>query len=120
MGKGKVKDPNQVSIGKFLAWQSRGVSFGALMIVTGYITIFCTDTLKMSPALVGTLLMASKIFDGVTDVVAGYVVDNTNSRWGKGRPYEWCIVGSWLCTLLLFYTPVEWLSLIHISEPTRP
>lgn len=108
MGKGKVKDPNKVSIGKFLAWQSRGVSFGALMIVTGYITIFCTDTLKMSPALVGTLLMASKIFDGVTDVVAGYVVDNTNSRWGKGRPYEWCIVGSWLCTLLLFYTPVEW------------
>lgn len=104
----KAANPNRVTMGKFLAWQSRGVSFGALMIVTGYISIFCTDTLKMSPALVGTLLMASKIFDGITDILAGYLVDNTNSRWGKGRPYELCIIGSWLSTLLLFYTPAQW------------
>lgn len=108
MSKQKVENPNRISFGKFLAWQSRGVSFAAIMIVTGYISIFCTDALKMSPALVGTLLMASKIFDGITDVIAGYIIDNTNTRWGKGRPYEWCIIGSWLSTLLLFYTPAEW------------
>lgn len=84
------------------AWQSRAVSHGVCLMMIGYLSIYCTDTLQMSPALVGTLLVISKLLDGVTDVFAGYIVDRTNTKIGRGRPYEFCIIGLWLCTWLMF------------------
>jgi Na+/melibiose symporter-like transporter len=43
--------------------------------------------------------------DGVTDLFAGYIVDNTKTRFGKGRPYEFCILGIWVSTILMFACP---------------
>ena len=51
--------------------------------------------------------MASRIVDAVTDLFAGFLVDKTNTRWGKGRPYEFAILGVWLCTWLLYSAPAE-------------
>ena len=71
----KKNDTGKVSFGEILAWNSRPIALGAITIVITYFSIYCTDTLNVSAALVGTLLMASKVIDGVTDLVAGYVVD---------------------------------------------
>lgn len=107
--KEKKEKPKRVKVGGFrmLAWQSSSISSGINLLALGYVTIFCTDTLGMPAALVGTLLMASKIFDGVTDLVAGYIIDNTNSRWGRGRPYELLLIAAWLCTVLLYSCPTS-------------
>ena len=43
---------------------------------------------------------------------AGFIVDRTHTKWGKGRPYEWCIVGMWLCTWLMFSASPEWSGVI--------
>lgn len=114
MSKTKTVDSNKVGVGKFWAWQSRGVSLAAITLVMGYLTIFCTDTLGMAPGVVGTILMVSKVFDGVSDFIACYVIDNTHTKWGKGRPYEWCILGCWICTMALFYTPPTWSETVKI------
>lgn len=106
--KNKAANPDRVPFWKLLAWNTRPISLGAVTIIIGYLSIYCTDTLGMPAALVGTLLMASKIFDGITDLVAGWLVDNTNTRWGKGRPYEFSIIGVWICMFLLFSTSVQW------------
>jgi len=98
----------RLPVGKFFAWKSRDVSLAAITIVMMYLTIFCTDTLGLSSALVGTLLMVSKVFDGITSLFAGLIIDNTNTRWGKARPYELCIIGAWGCTLLLFFCSPQW------------
>ncbi|MBU3875243.1 MFS transporter [Faecalicatena sp. AGMB00832] len=104
----KEKNPEKLGVLKFWGWQMRAVSAGSIVVVMGYLSIFCTNTLMMSPALVGTLLMASKIFDGVTDLIAGYVIDKTHTKLGKARPYEFCVIGVWLCTWLLFNCSEEW------------
>lgn len=44
----------------------------------------------------------------MTDLFAGWLIDNTNTRWGKARPYELSILGVWICTWALFATPYEW------------
>lgn len=100
--KKRKKNEKAVGAGRMLAWQSRAVSQGCVLMAVGYLTIYCTDTLKMPPALVGTLLVISKLLDGATDIVAGYIVDRTNTKWGKGRPYELCIIGMWLSTWFMF------------------
>jgi Na+/melibiose symporter-like transporter len=43
----------------------------------------------------------------MTDLVAGYLVDNTHTKLGKARPYEFAIIGVWISTLLLFYCPAS-------------
>lgn len=103
---GKMK--NKVSVGRIFAWSTRPIALGAITIIIGYLSIYCTNTLHMEPALVGTLIMASKIFDGITDLLAGWLVDNTNSKMGKGRPYELSLIGAWICTWALFSTPESW------------
>lgn len=108
MEKTKTNNPEKVSLGKSLLWNTRPLSFGAVTILMGYLSMFCTDMLQMPAALVGTLLMVSKIFDGVTDLIAGYIVDNTKTKLGKGRPYELCLIGVWVCTFALFASNVQW------------
>lgn len=69
------------------------------------LTYYCTDMLGMGATLVGTLLLASKIFDGVTDLFVGFIIDATHTKWGKARPYEIFIVFVWGLTVLLFSAP---------------
>lgn len=108
MGKRKEKSPSSVSFGKIFAWGTRPIALGATAIIVGYLSLYCTDVLHMNPGLVGVLLMASKVFDGVTDLVAGWIVDNTKTKWGKGRPYELCLIGVWGCMWALFAASPDW------------
>ena len=106
--KNKALNPDHVPVGKLVAWQMRPISLGAVTIITMYLSLYCTDVLGMPAALVGTLLMASKIFDGATDLFAGWLVDNTKTKWGKARPYELSIIGVWVCTYAMFAASDTW------------
>ena len=100
----KNKD-DKIGFGGLMLWQSRAVSASIVVLMLGYLMIYATDTLKIPAAAVSFILVASKVFDGVTDVVAGFIVDRTETKWGKARPYEIFIVGLWVCTWLLFSCP---------------
>lgn len=103
--KQRQKNPKAVGVGRMFAWQSRAVSQGCALMAVGFLSIYCTDTLNLDPKLVAGLLVVSKLLDGVTDIIAGYIVDKTDTKWGRGRPYELCILGMWLCTWLMFSCP---------------
>ena len=103
----KAKNETKIGPVKFFAWTLRGVSSGACLMVLGYLTLYCTDFLGLNAAIVGLLLVASKAIDAVTDLVAGILVDRTNTKIGRGRPYELAIFGLWICTWLLFSVPAS-------------
>ena len=104
----KVKDPNRLTFGQLLGWSTSGTSAAMQSVIIGFFSIYCSTILGLEPALVGTLLLATKIFDCFTDLLIGYLIDNTNTRFGRGRPYDLCIIGTWLTTLMLFSCPPEW------------
>lgn len=89
------------------AWSSRALSIAVSVMLVMQITYYCTNALGMNAGLVGTLLLVSKLFDGFTDLVAGVIIDKTNTRFGKARPYELCIIGVWVCVVLLFSCPAD-------------
>ena len=97
----------KVGLGKLILWNSSSCSVALSTLMLGYVTFYCTDVLQLAPALVGTLFMVSKIFDSFTDIVAGFIVDRTQTRWGKGRPYEIFMLFLWLSTWLLFSCPTS-------------
>lgn len=101
----KKNADKKVGLGRLLLWQSSSVSVAISVLVIGFVTIYCTDTLGLEPAIVGAVFALSKIVDAVTDVIAGFIIDRTNTRWGKGRPYEIFMLFLWLSTWLLFSCP---------------
>lgn len=56
-------------------------------IVGTYLLIFYTDVFGISAATAGTLFLIARIWDAVNDPLMGLVVDRTNSKIGKFRPY---------------------------------
>ncbi|MCL3777408.1 MULTISPECIES: MFS transporter [unclassified Actinomyces] len=101
----KAADPEHVPFGTNLAWNVRGLSMAANVLLLGYFSIYATDALGMSPALLGSLMLASKVFDGFTDLIAGWLIDRTHTRFGRARPYELMLIGLWVTTWALFSTP---------------
>ena len=69
-----------------------------------FLTMFYTDSVGMAAATVGTMFFISRLFDGITDLIAGNIVDHTHTKWGKARPWLlwWCI--PFAVSLVLMFT----------------
>lgn len=61
----------------------------------------------MSAASIGLLLFVSKVFDGITDIIAGILIDKTNTRFGRARPYALFDILGWIALVLVFCVP-DW------------
>lgn len=67
---------------------------------------FYTDVFGLAPAAMGTMFLAVRLLDTVTDPVMGIVADNTSTRWGKFRPYLlWFAVPFAVVFVLTYITP---------------
>jgi GPH family glycoside/pentoside/hexuronide:cation symporter len=74
--------------------------------LTAYLLYFYTDVFGIAAAAAGTMIMVSRILDGVFDPVIGMVADRTKSRFGKYRPYIlWGAVPLAVSAVFAFVTP---------------
>lgn len=74
--------------------------------LTGQLTYFYTTKLGMASGTVGTVLLVSKVFDAVSDLFMGKIVDKTNTKSGKARPWLLrMIIPAFLACVLLFTVP---------------
>ena len=92
---------------KYLKWYNM-VGYGSgdiagnvvYAFLTSFVMIYLTNTIGLDAGIVGTLIAVSKLFDGVTDVFFGNMIDKTKSKMGKARP--WMFYGFFGCALTLF------------------
>ena len=67
---------------------------------------FYTDVFGLAPAAMGTMFLAVRLLDTVTDPIMGMVADNTNTKWGKFRPYLlWFAIPFSVVFVFTFITP---------------
>ena len=60
----------------------------------------------MNAGIIGMLIMLSRVFDGVSDVFAGNIIDKTHHRLGKARSWMlWTIIPVALVQILMFSIP---------------
>jgi GPH family glycoside/pentoside/hexuronide:cation symporter len=86
----KVKLRTKISFG--LSDFASCLSWG---VVGTFLMIYYTDVAKIPAAAVGTLFLVTRIWDAVNDPMMGIIIDRTNTRWGKCRPYF-----LWICVPL--------------------
>jgi len=68
-------------------------------IVNTFLMFYFTDVIGLAPAFLGVLFMVARIWDAINDPMAGWLVDNTQSRIGKFRP--WILAGTLSNTVVL-------------------
>ena len=101
---------------KYLKWYNK-VGYGSgdiagnvvYAFLSTFMMFYLTETIGMNIGTVGTLMAASKLFDGVTDIFFGSMIDKTHTKMGKARP--WMIYGYIGCAVTLaaiFMVPESW------------
>ena len=100
---------------KYLKWYNK-VGYGSgdiagnvvYALLSSFVMIYLTNTVGLNAGIVGTLIAVSKLFDGVTDVLFGSLIDKTHSKMGKARP--WMLYGYFgcaLCLVAIFFIPAD-------------
>ena len=70
---------------------------------------YTQNVLGLAAAIIGIIATATRIFDAITDPLVGFLVDRTNGRFGKFRPYM--LIGNiiiWASLIMIFNTPAGW------------
>ena len=81
------QQPMKKSVPWIFMISSSAQSF-ATAITSTYLTFYMTDYLGISIAMMGAIMLVSRIADYAVTIVAGAIVQNTNTkRWGQFRPY---------------------------------
>ena len=100
---------------KYLKWYNK-VGYGSgdvagnvvYVLLTSFVMIYLTDTVGLDAGVVATLLMVSRIFDGFSDLIFGTLLDRTNTRMGKARPWMlWGFVGCAAMLIAIFAIPTS-------------
>ena len=104
----KHDDPNKkLGWGERLAYGSGGFAFNMINgIIGSFLTIYFTSAAGLNAGIIATILAVSKIFDGVSDLIMGRIVDRTNTKMGKAR--VWLLrmtIPFAISTMLLFFVP---------------
>lgn len=74
-----------------------------------FLTAYYTDTAGIAAAAVATMFLICRLLDGVTDFAMGGIVDKTNTKLGKARP--WLILAApMMCIgiILIVSVPQGW------------
>ena len=98
-------DGMKVSLGEKICY---GVGdIGANLVwttVASFLTIYCTDVAGIAAGVVGTLMLIARLFDGVSDLFMGIIIDKTNTRWGKARPWVLWSAPPLVISLIMIFT----------------
>lgn len=76
----------------------------AIWIPLGIASPILTIQFGIKPWIVSMLFMGFRLWDAITDPLMGWISDNTNTRWGRRRPY--IFVGA---ILLGIFFPLLWM-----------
>lgn len=90
-----------------LGYLSGATGVGIFQALFGtFMLVYYTNVAHVNPGIAATVIAVSRIFDGVSDLVMGRLVDKTKSKYGKARPWFLrMIIPAFICTVLAFWQP---------------
>jgi Na+/melibiose symporter-like transporter len=97
----------KVPLGTTIAYGMPGVGAGYMyLLMSLYVMKFSTDVLLIAPAVMGIIFSISRIWDAISDPIAGYLSDRTTFKFGRRRTW-----------MLLSFVPISFGFLAVFSPP---
>jgi GPH family glycoside/pentoside/hexuronide:cation symporter len=100
-----VQTKKKGTTGKSMIWSLGAGGGGVFAILLGNLQYALNESFAVSAMATGVIFLLSRLLDGITDVIAGYIIDRTHTKWGKARPYELCNIAAWVCLVFCFSVP---------------
>ncbi|NLA29391.1 MAG: MFS transporter, partial [Propionibacterium sp.] len=100
---------------RYLKWHNK-IGYGSgdvagnvvYALLSAFVMIYLTDTMGLNPGVIGTLIMIARLFDGVSDIFFGNLIDRTKTKMGKARPWMlWAYLGCVAALIATFSIPVS-------------
>ena len=97
----------KVPLGTTIAYGMPGLGAGYMyLLMSLYVMKFSTDVLLIAPAVMGVIFSISRIWDAVSDPIAGYLSDRTTFKFGRSRTW-----------MLISFIPISFGFLAVFSPP---
>ena len=97
----------KVPLGTTIAYGMPGLGAGyTYLLMSLYVMKFSTDVLLIAPAVMGVIFSISRIWDAVSDPIAGYLSDRTTFKFGRRRTW-----------MLISFIPISFGFLAVFSPP---
>lgn len=75
-------------------------------IASSLLVMFYTDVVHVNAAVIGMIIAISQVFNGVSDITAGFIIDRTRSKYGRARPWMlWMSIPYAVAAILLMTVP---------------
>jgi GPH family glycoside/pentoside/hexuronide:cation symporter len=98
--------PERLSTSVLVAYALPMAAFMAVtMTLSLYLLKYSVDVLLIAPGAMGTIYGIARLWDAVTDPVAGQLSDRTSTRWGRRRPWMVAAAVPILVTLMMIWSP---------------
>lgn len=101
---------NRAKIWQIALFSLNNTATNLFFALTFYLGYFATGFMGVATVIISNILTAMRIFDGITDPLVGYLIDKTDGKFGKFRPYM--IIGNIIMAITM--------TLIYIVTPTLP
>jgi GPH family glycoside/pentoside/hexuronide:cation symporter len=106
---------NRLPVSTFVAYGLPRFAMGLVgVVVSIYFVNFGTDVLLIAPYIMGWIQAGARIWDGVTDPVAGYLSDRTRSRFGRRRSWLYVSALPMMLAVILMWSPPAGLDAVWI------
>lgn len=103
MNKVKTKVPLAMKLGIGAVEIGGTASF---YMISSYLTIFYQDVMGLAPLVISILMLSVRIIEAISAPVFGSVIDRTQSKWGKCRPWILrCTPFVVVFSILTFFSP---------------
>ena len=85
------KNTNGITYNRAKTWQIgffalNNVATNFYMFLMMYVSYYATGVAGIAVVLVSSLLTSMRMFDAITDPIIGFIIDKTNTKFGKFRP----------------------------------
>lgn len=106
-GYGKLIKKDRVSGFEKFAFGCGEISTNIVFtIATSLLVTFYTDVAHVNPAIIGLIIAISQVFNGISDITAGFIIDRTRSKYGRARPWMlWMSIPYAVAAILLMTVP---------------
>ena len=78
---------NRAKVWQIGFFAANNLATNAYAVLMMYVSYYATGVAGFAISVVSLFLTAFRVFDGITDPIMGAIIDRTNGRFGKFRPF---------------------------------
>ncbi len=78
---------NRAKAWQLILFTMNDVAFNVYFFAIGFMSYFSTGIVGLTVVVTSYMLTAMRIFDGITDPIIGVILDKTDTKFGKFRPF---------------------------------